>query len=105
MHARLNLTSVILAVIAASFILLSGSNALAQTSDPDVTGHGTCQQAPDLEPSGDLCGFSLDTFFLDRASRLVAAATRWQPSSVTKFATISTLSMTRPTAIRVRALR
>ncbi|HTM57860.1 MAG TPA: hypothetical protein VL123_05535 [Candidatus Udaeobacter sp.] len=100
MQARLNPIAVVLAVIVAGFAFFGSTQAFAQTSDPDVTGHGTCQQAPSLEPSADLLAVSFDTFLLDRASRLIAAATRWQPSSSLKIVSVS---QTRPISILARA--
>ena len=78
------------------------SNCLAQVSDPTAPGHGSCIQTPYLQSVQPMSGFSFDAFLLDRASRLVMAATQWQSPEVARA---STWVRTRPMVVRPSAKR
>ena len=101
MHARTPVLAAALVVLCASFVFCP-LTAVAQVTEPDVTGHGGCQQAPTSEPAPELNAISFDTFLLDRTSRFILAATRWQP---TTSSCTAPLSQARPIMIRARAVR
>ena len=67
--------------LALALTVLSVSLAGAQISEPGVSGGGSVLQAPGGEPSTSSGSWSLDQFLLDRATRMVMAAVRWQPSA------------------------
>jgi hypothetical protein len=80
MHARMVPAALAIVLCASIASLLLASSSSAQTSVPDVTGHGSCYQTPNNEP-GDVAVMlgGMDSFLHDRAARILSAAAHWNP--------------------------
>jgi hypothetical protein len=87
MHGRIKL--VLIVAIAASILFESAAPARAQSSEPGAPGCHTVAMAPSLEPSVstslDFDSFTMfDSFMMDRAARLAAAAHQWSSTGVAR---------------------
>jgi hypothetical protein len=100
MHVRPAVLAVAVLAIAATALLTFAPTATAQVGEPGTNGHGACTLAPGAEPCVEMGSIGLDTFLMDRASRLVMAATRWQPRLAARPVA---LTRTGPAVARPRA--
>ena len=87
MHGRTNL--ILIAAMAASILALNAPQARAQSAVPDVPSHSVCGTVQSLEPafssSLDFDSFTMfDSFMMDRAARLAAAAHQWSSTGVAR---------------------
>lgn len=60
-------------------VVLLAPVARAQISVPDVTGHGSCYQAPCSEASAPAFAFDFNSFLSQRAAQIRSAAAHWLP--------------------------
>jgi len=100
MHVRSAALPLAILAIAAVALFAKAPDAYAQTTDPDTPGHGTCVLLPGNEPTVEASSFTFDMFLLDRASRMMIATTRWNPTASARSIRRSTSA--RPTMARVR---
>jgi len=86
MRSRSPVTSVAIFAVAAMVAIALVQAAHAQTGGSGDPGHGSCLSIQTIEPTSGLSGFSFDTFMIERASRLMAATSRWQPVNSARLA-------------------
>ena len=87
MHGRIKL--VLLAAMAALMLGLNATPSRAQIGEPGVPAHQVVSSSPSLEPSVstslDFDSFTMfDSFMMDRAARLAAAAHQWSSTGVAR---------------------